>query len=142
MNLTSPRLLLRPIRMADAPLFHAQSSLPDVAINAGFLPSSMADIRKQSRIWVDEWRKAEPEKMTFSILLQGQKTWIGSIELRWIQKGVGEIGFLIHPKFWGHGYATEAAKAVMHWAFTQGQAHRIQASCWTKNAPSIKVLEK
>ena len=31
-----------------------------------------------------------------------------------------EIGWQLHPREWGHGYATEAGLALARWAFNQG----------------------
>lgn len=141
-RITTRRLELRPVRMADAEAFFDHARIPEVAQNAGFLPKSISETRKYIRRSMAEWRKAKPERMTFSILMKPKGAWIGSLELRWLYEGIGEIGFFIHPSHWGNGYATEAAKAAVNWAFGSGLAHRIQGSCWAKNAPSIRVLAK
>lgn len=142
MKLATKRLILQPVRMVDAKAFFDHASIPEVAKNAGFLPKSISETRKYIRRSISEWRKAKPERMTVSILLKSKRTWIGSVELRWLQDGVGEIGFFIHPNFWNKGYATEAANAILRWAFNRGGAHRMQGSCWTRNAASIRVLQK
>lgn len=46
-----------------------------------------------------------------------------------------EIGWHLHPDFWGHGYATEAAAAAAADAFTRGQ-DRIIAVTHPDNHPS------
>lgn len=134
------RLELRPVRLTDAEPFYEHAKMPEVAENAGFLPKSISETKRYLRRSIVEWTKAQPERMTFSILLKPGAAWIGSLELRWLYEGVGEIGFFIHPKHWGNGYATEAARAALAWAFTRRRAHRIQGSCWVKNAQSIRVL--
>src|SRR5487761_1909970 len=52
-----------------------------------------------------------------------------------------EIVFEILPRFRGHGYATEAAGAVIEAAFATGR-ERIWATVGSWNAPSFRVLEK
>ncbi|QVK20730.1 GNAT family N-acetyltransferase [Mycoplasmatota bacterium] len=52
-----------------------------------------------------------------------------------------EIGFGIDSAFRRRGYATEAALALMKWAFHTGIVERIFAICRIDNLPSIKVLE-
>jgi len=37
----------------------------------------------------------------------------------------GDIGYELSPKHWGHGYATEAATAMLDFGFTQLKLHRI-----------------
>ncbi len=43
---------------------------------------------------------------------------------------------------WGHGYATEAAHALLRWAFDTLDLNRVQAEADTRNAASARVLEK
>jgi [ribosomal protein S5]-alanine N-acetyltransferase len=53
-----------------------------------------------------------------------------------------EIGYSVLPAFQGHGYATEAARALVVWGFAQPGVRRIVANCRFDNAASIRVLEK
>lgn len=53
-----------------------------------------------------------------------------------------EIGYSVLPAFQGHGYATEAARALVGWGFAQPGVGRIVANCRFDNAASIRVLEK
>lgn len=52
-----------------------------------------------------------------------------------------EIAYEILPRFRGHGYATEAAGAVIEAAFATGRK-RVWATVGNWNAPSFRVLEK
>ncbi len=53
-----------------------------------------------------------------------------------------ELGYSIGSKWWKKGYASEAADAVLHYAFEQMEAHRIYASHHIENIASGKVLLK
>ena len=53
-----------------------------------------------------------------------------------------EIGYSVLPAFQRHGYASEAARALVAWGFTQPGIRRIVANCRADNAASIRVLEK
>jgi [ribosomal protein S5]-alanine N-acetyltransferase len=53
-----------------------------------------------------------------------------------------DIGYIFNPVYQNQGYATEATKAVMAYAFNQLNAHRITAGCDQENPASWKVLEK
>jgi ribosomal-protein-alanine N-acetyltransferase len=52
------------------------------------------------------------------------------------------LGHCYHEAAWGHGYATEAARAVLGWAFDTLDLNRVQAETDTRNAGSVRVLEK
>ena len=53
-----------------------------------------------------------------------------------------EIGFRLVRKFWGHGYATEAASAVREYAFSELKLTRLVALIEPSNRRSIRVAEK
>ncbi len=53
-----------------------------------------------------------------------------------------ELGFWVLPSFWGQGYTTEAAKAVLQFCFLNNQFNRIEATVETENIASISVLRK
>jgi RimJ/RimL family protein N-acetyltransferase len=52
------------------------------------------------------------------------------------------MGYCFDDAAWGHGYATEAARALLHWAFDTMDLNRVQAVTDTRNAASARVLGK
>jgi len=52
------------------------------------------------------------------------------------------LGYCLHDAAWGYGYATEAASALLEWAFDTLDLNRVQAETDTRNAASARVLEK
>lgn len=52
------------------------------------------------------------------------------------------MGYCFDEEAWGHGYATEAARAVLQWAFDTLDLNRVQAETDTRNAACARVLEK
>jgi RimJ/RimL family protein N-acetyltransferase len=53
-----------------------------------------------------------------------------------------EIGWRLAKRFWGHGYATEAAKRVLKYAFEDLNLPEIVSFTSVLNAPSMKVMER
>jgi [ribosomal protein S5]-alanine N-acetyltransferase len=53
-----------------------------------------------------------------------------------------ELGWSLRRDLWGQGYATEAASAMMRFAFEQLGAHRLVAFCHSENAASVRVMQK
>lgn len=58
------------------------------------------------------------------------------------EQGTAELGYRLFPAAWGHGYATEAARALVRHAFTVAEADRLVATTMTVNARSRRVLQK
>jgi RimJ/RimL family protein N-acetyltransferase len=52
------------------------------------------------------------------------------------------MGYCFDRAAWGQGYATEAARSVIQWAFDSLDANRLQAETDTRNVASARVLEK
>ncbi|WP_146842066.1 GNAT family N-acetyltransferase [Cellulomonas composti] len=53
-----------------------------------------------------------------------------------------EIGYVFGPRFWGHGYATEAAARLVRDLFEVEGAHRVVAACDVRNERSWRLLER
>jgi RimJ/RimL family protein N-acetyltransferase len=52
------------------------------------------------------------------------------------------LGYCFDHAAWGRGYATEAARALLRWAFDTLDLNRVQAETDTRNVASARVLEK
>jgi RimJ/RimL family protein N-acetyltransferase len=52
------------------------------------------------------------------------------------------LGYCLFQSAWGSGYATEAAHALLRWAFDTLDLNRVQAEADTRNLASARVLEK
>jgi RimJ/RimL family protein N-acetyltransferase len=53
-----------------------------------------------------------------------------------------ELGYWIGVPYWGNGYATEAARAMVNYGFTVLGLHRVCASHYFSNPASGNVLKK
>jgi ribosomal-protein-alanine N-acetyltransferase len=52
------------------------------------------------------------------------------------------MGYCFDDAAWGHGYATEAARALLQWAVDTLEINRVQSETDTRNGASARVLEK
>lgn len=140
--LLTRRLRLRPAAPSDAGFMFAHRSRPEVWRPGGYVPPERAaDSRRLLRRAAADWRRAGWTPRLWRIELRASGDPVGFFNLRWPHGGVGELGYGIEPALWGRGYATEAARAVVALAFRLG-AHRVQATCWTRNTGSAKVLAR
>ena len=53
-----------------------------------------------------------------------------------------ELGYWLGRPHWGHGFATEAARAILAFAFTTAALPELTSGCFTGNLRSARVLEK
>lgn len=77
----------------------------------------------------------------FAIELKAEHKVIGNIYLGSRDFNSRELGYVLNENYQLKGYGSEAAKAVLKWAFSQG-VHRIFAECTPLNIPSWKTMEK
>ena len=90
------------------------------------------------RFFVEEIARG-PEEFAWSILLQG--SYIGTIGLHLLPGQAPELGYWLGQPFWGHGYATEAARAVVAAAREAGYP-ALRSRALLSNAGSRNVLAK
>ena len=112
-----------------------------------YLPEEAFD-EWDARRFVFEWGEGRihngyyPE--AFAVLLKADDHFIGHM-LFHSYHGVHrtrEIGWSIHPDYQGKGYASEAAAALLEYGFKRLNLHRVVATCDTRNAASMRVMEK
>ncbi len=79
----------------------------------------------------------------FAITLRADGSLLGAIGLRDISVGhQAELGYWIGVPYWGQGYCTEAARAVIVYAFTTLDLFRVHAHHFSCNPASGQVLRK
>ena len=80
----------------------------------------------------------------FAIETLADRAFIGWCSMfRWnpVFRSLG-IGYCLDEPAWGHGYATEAVRAMLQWAFGELDLNRVEAKLDTRNSASARVLEK
>ena len=85
------------------------------------------------------------EEFRFWIQAKGSKEIIGTVCISSILFGSVKSCFLsykIAEKHQGKGYASEAVKEIIHFAFTVLQLHRIESYVMPRNQKSLRVMEK
>lgn len=65
-----------------------------------------------------------------------------SIKLNWEDIREWEIAWALHPEYWRHGYATEAVRLLIGYAFKELNAHRIVAYANVGNKRSEHLMQR
>jgi RimJ/RimL family protein N-acetyltransferase len=81
------------------------------------------------------------EEFSWAITRRGEDQVIGMIGCR-VREHAADIGYVLSRSYWGRGYVTEAANAVVKWAGTLDVIFRVWAVCDVENIGSARVLEK
>jgi len=141
-ELKTPRLLLRPLRLADAPEVHLYASDPVCTRYMMFLPNETMDDTRAFLQSVEEgWQMQPPRAYEFAVTLNGQV--IGAVSVAPDENGTeAEMGWILNPAWHGQGYALEAASAVRDFALHTLRLPRLIAHCDARNAPSYRLMEK
>ena len=104
-------------------------------------PENRSELEEISRKNDREWSAGN--SYTFTIELLSSSKGIGRVRVRRIDgPNSWNIGYWVHPDYWGNGYATEAAKAVLNFIDSELSAETVRTAHAIANAASQRVIEK
>jgi RimJ/RimL family protein N-acetyltransferase len=139
------RLRLRPLTADDTADLLDYRSRPDVCRWVPFEPMTASTIAERlegpwARIALD----AEGQSLTLGIELAESGRVVGDVILFFhsVTHRGGEIGYVVNPDFAGHGYATEAVRALLELAFADLGLHRVIARIDARNEASARLAAR
>ena len=103
-----------------------------------------ADTRSFVQTFMAWQREVPRRRFQLAVTLKTCGTLIGNCGIRRKPDNGWEadIGYELAPEFWGQGYATEAAQALVSFGFRDLGLERLSSWCIADNAASIGVLER
>ncbi|HZT53335.1 MAG TPA: GNAT family N-acetyltransferase [Gaiellaceae bacterium] len=154
-ELETERLLLRPPRLEDAgPALALLADPVAMAFIGGVHPEALADPARVVERWLERWE--ENGCGPFSVLRRADGRWLGRAGIlvwdvrTWTQASFAtagehaqpELGWAFAREHWGHGYATEAARAARAWAHQELGLRRLVSVIAPANARSAAVAAR
>ena len=142
--LETKRLILKPTEQADFENLLALRSDPDVMKYAEKGVQTEEDIQKFLEITIPYQKKygydlcSVFEKSSGDFVGQGGLFRTANTD----DPSDIEIGFSLHKKYWGKGYATELVKALIQWGFKYLPVKKLVAFTEPENVASNRVLQK
>jgi len=139
--LTTARLTLRTFRRDDLPLYAALNADPEVAQYLG------GPLSREDSDDIADWAQALHSAEGIGLLAverRADNVFVGMCGLHhldWYPDDI-EIGWRLAHRYWGHGYATEAASAWLTHAFTQLNLPRVISVTDRPNTRSIAVMRR
>lgn len=146
--IVTERLTIRPLDPAtDVDAVHAYQSRADVVRYIPYgvrtrdeVAENLASPRNRSRL------DSSGLALTLAIVRRDTDELIGDLMLAWTseQHRSGELGYVLHPDHTGHGFVTEACRAVLDWAFAPDglDLHRVVGRIDERNDASARVLRR
>jgi RimJ/RimL family protein N-acetyltransferase len=137
--LTTEGLIIRPFLPGDYRDLYEYLSLPETYRFEPGKPITLKEAKDECR------RRAKGNMFWAAVLKDGPQKLIGHVSFYQMEPKLfltWEIGYIFNPAFQNKGYASEAAQAVIKYAFKELGAHRVVGHCNPENTPSWKVLEK
>ncbi len=142
-SLTTNRLHLRQIQPKDAEPFFAFKSDLEVTRRYGQEPHQSLD---DTRAYVQRMQASydRRDSIFWCITFKGESTVIGSCCFWNFDSSFhcAEIGYELHPAYWGQGIMAEAISALLTYGFDDLGLHRIEANPFAGNMPSRNLLHK
>jgi RimJ/RimL family protein N-acetyltransferase len=149
--LRTERLLLRKPRLEDAHDLLEYVADPEVMRWIGGETGDLATTEEAIGRWLARWEEngighfsVEHEGRVVGrvgFLVWDAESWIVSSYAAGARP-VTELGWTIAQRHWGNGYATEAARAIRSWAYTERDVQGLISLIHPDNARSIRVAQK
>ena len=125
----------------DAEAFFRLNSHPDVIRYTGEPPLASVEAARTAIEKYPDWD--DPGYGRWACVLRDEGTMIGFCGLKLLPElGATDIGYRLHPDYWGKGLATEAARATLRYGFETLALDEVIALVLPGNVASIRVLEK
>lgn len=138
------RLVLRQRTIDDVPDMFAYVSLENVAYPAGLPPIATLEDEYdyfENRYYQNLEKANLPSG--YGITVKGSDHIIGSCDFNHRHEDdVFEIGYMLHPDYWGKGIMSEAVGALIEVGFTLLNLHKVEIRCYGSNKQSQRVAEK
>ena len=142
-QLETERLILRPMRVSDAPAMFEYAKDPDVTRYLLWRPHPDVD-HTRSYLEYLAGRYRIGMHYEWAVILKEEDRMIGTCGFCAVDcpHNRGEIGYVLNPKYRGKGIMPEAVRRVLRFGFDMMGLHRIEARYMIGNDASRRVMEK
>ncbi|WP_227396132.1 GNAT family N-acetyltransferase [Jeotgalibacillus aurantiacus] len=142
-QLQTNRLILRDLEEGDWYEVHQYASIPDVSKYQPWGPNTEEETREFVIEAIEAALHQPRARYALGVVLKETKRLIGAVELNIKEYNQsGELSYILHPEFWGNGFASEAAKRLVAYGFKELELHKIFATCDPRNTASSNLLQK
>ena len=142
-TLETPRLVLRPFTLADAPAVQQLAGEREIAVSTINIPHPYEDGLAEQWIGTHQAAFERGDALSLAVTLKPAGVLAGAIALHIDQTHhLAEMGYWIGRPHWNQGYCTEAAREMIRHAFEELGLNRVQARHLARNPASGRVMQK
>jgi len=135
-------IVLRTFDARDAQRVQLLAGERDVAETTALIPHPYPDGAAEAWIAAQALERTAGREFTYAVTSIEDDMLVGAIGLRPVTSEHGNLGFWIGRPYWGRGYATAAARAVIALAFALLDVDTLTAAHLVRNPASGRVMEK
>ncbi len=138
------RLLLSRFDPEEIPELEKLAGAPEIADTTLSIPHPYQRSDAERFLTLQTKGAEEGKELIFALHRQPDGRLVGCASLRDIdaENLQAELGYWIGVPYWNQGFATEAARALVHYGLEQLGLNRIYAHHMARNRPSGRVLER
>lgn len=137
--LVTERLVLRPPHIDDVEELATLANSRRIAEMLGRMPHPYDE--HDARAFIENARRGQRAGCSYAITIADSGAFIGCAGIHGGSDGL-ELGYWIGEPYWGSGYATEAAHALVDLAFRATAIEKLYVSCRVINSASRRVIHK
>ncbi len=143
-TLVTGRLVLRAFNLSDAPDLQRLAGDIAVADTTAAIPHPYPNGAAEEWIGTHKDEFIKKKMLALAVTIKDTGELAGCVSIMDIDSmsNSGELGYWIGKDFWGKGYCTEAAGAIMEYGFENMRLNRIAARHFARNPASGKVMQK
>ena len=141
----SRRLLLRPFVLADCEAVLDYQSNPEVVRYIPWPTRDAAMVEEATLKAINQTKlDHQGDYLSLALVRKSDEQLVGQMNAMYDSEKFqcGEIGYVVNPRFAGHGYATEASGALVSRMFDSQKFRRVIAKLDDRNIASRVVVEK
>ena len=137
-TITTPRLVLRPLRLGDADLLRAYTSDRRLAEGTRSIPHPLPQGAAEEFIARALADQRDEDVWALDGEAQGSVSLMGVVSLKPLDRGQSQIGYWVAPAFWNSGLASEAVRALI--AANPHGSRTLFAEVFQDNPVSARIL--
>jgi RimJ/RimL family protein N-acetyltransferase len=135
--LETQRLMLRRPTLADVKAIASLANDRRIAENTRRLPHPYSVEHAVAFV-----RALDEERRESVFLIENEDKLIGGVGVDWREAEAPELGYWLGVRYWGQGFGTEAARAVIDFVFEEFEVEQLRAGARVINPASRNILEK